>query len=206
MPTFEIPATDGDRPVVVIDLDNTEHAAHMSNAWGVHTIATVRVTRGNAHSHAHIEAVDRGPGKAPTLRMVYIRPGGANVARSLTPHPTFPDFSDRSDDRDRDRSPTVYVVPVNAGNDRNGNPRRGWWVHSADGAVLDFYADEYNGEAIVRRAFPNHVMLPRRGEVSVADYRAGVKVRDAAPVSGVARAGRARARAAGYFEADPGTV
>lgn len=34
---------------------------------------------------------------------------------------------------------------VNAGNDRNGNPRRGWLVYDIDGSFAGFHDEGYEG-------------------------------------------------------------
>lgn len=53
----------------------------------------------------------------------------------------------------------VYAVKINAGNDANGNPRRGWLLYSSDGYLEGFVDEGYSGQGALREAAPNHVEL-----------------------------------------------
>lgn len=48
---------------------------------------------------------------------------------------------------------TLTAVKINAGNDRNGNPRRGWIILSTDDngypGIVDFCDEGYEGSAAV---------------------------------------------------------
>lgn len=49
----------------------------------------------------------------------------------------------------------MTLVYVNAGNDRNGNPRRGWIHYTAHGTIVRFYNEGYDGrQAIPTRYIP----------------------------------------------------
>lgn len=55
-----------------------------------------------------------------------------------------------------------FAVYMNAGNDRNGNPRRGWLVLDADtGTALDYVDEGYRGAAALDLAHPGAVSSPR---------------------------------------------
>ncbi len=53
----------------------------------------------------------------------------------------------------------VFAVKINAGNDRNGNPRRGWLVYTRDGVSLGFADEGYSGRQALTSLFPNAVEL-----------------------------------------------
>ena len=53
----------------------------------------------------------------------------------------------------------VFAVKINAGNDRNGNPRRGWLVYTRDGVSLGFADEGYSGRRALTSLFPNAVEL-----------------------------------------------
>lgn len=54
------------------------------------------------------------------------------------------------------------AVYMNAGNDRNGNPRRGWLVLDSDtGEALDYVDEGYLGPAALALAHPGAVSSPR---------------------------------------------
>ena len=65
----------------------------------------------------------------------------------------------------------VYAIYVDAGNDTNGNPRRGWVLNDKEGKYLGFLDEEYNGYSILRRAIPNVVDLGGGYGISVTKYR-----------------------------------
>jgi hypothetical protein len=51
------------------------------------------------------------------------------------------------------------AVKINAGNDRNGNPRRGWHVYSTTGDYRGFVDEGYSGRSVIFERFPNVVEL-----------------------------------------------
>jgi hypothetical protein len=53
----------------------------------------------------------------------------------------------------------TYAIMINAGNDRNGNPRRGWLVYNADGRLLGFVDHAHVGRSALRDRFPQVVEL-----------------------------------------------
>lgn len=53
----------------------------------------------------------------------------------------------------------VYAIKVNAGTDRNGNPRRGWLLYDAKGMYLGFVNEDYGGQKALRMVAPNHIEL-----------------------------------------------
>jgi len=65
----------------------------------------------------------------------------------------------------------VYAFGVDAGNDANGNPRRGWFIYAPDGTWLGFLDEEYWGTSILRRAFPGAVELANRVPTTPGTYR-----------------------------------
>lgn len=56
-------------------------------------------------------------------------------------------------------SPRLWVaIKVNAGNDTNGNPRRGWVVlDGRSGDMLDFVDESYLGRSALTRIYPKAV-------------------------------------------------
>ena len=53
----------------------------------------------------------------------------------------------------------VFAVKINAGNDGNGNPRRGWQVFTRDGDYLGFVDEGYGGRKALTSLFPNAITL-----------------------------------------------
>ena len=45
------------------------------------------------------------------------------------------------------------AIRVNAGNDRNGNPRRGWLVVDYDGFTRDFIDEGYSGDSELKEKY-----------------------------------------------------
>lgn len=72
----------------------------------------------------------------------------------------------------KDWSPTLSVaIKVNAGNDVNGNPRRGWIITGCrKGNMIDFVDEEYYGSSILRERHPKAVLGPEL-EVTPRTYR-----------------------------------
>lgn len=53
----------------------------------------------------------------------------------------------------------TYAVKINAGNDTNGNPRRGWLLYDAAGAYLGFVDEGYDGRRALTSTASNVVEL-----------------------------------------------
>jgi hypothetical protein len=69
----------------------------------------------------------------------------------------------------------VYAVGINAGNDRNGNPRRGWFLYDAQGGYQGFLDEGYNGSSYLKHRFPKAVQLTYSMPVSYATYASGME-------------------------------
>jgi hypothetical protein len=55
----------------------------------------------------------------------------------------------------------ALAIKIDAGNDKNGNPRRGWIIVScADGNTLDFVDEGYSGRGALDMTWPNYVEGP----------------------------------------------
>ena len=74
----------------------------------------------------------------------------------------------------------LSAIKINAGNDSNGNPRRGWVVLStAEGytAVADFCDEGYSGStAVTEKGYPRSLADAPEFRVPVAEYRAMVRL------------------------------
>jgi hypothetical protein len=57
------------------------------------------------------------------------------------------------------RQHKCYAVKINAGNDNNGNPRRGWLCYNAHGEYYGFVDEGYVGHRALTEVFPNVVEL-----------------------------------------------
>ena len=68
----------------------------------------------------------------------------------------------------------TYTVGVDAGNDNNGNPRRGWFVYDKTGKYLGFIDHEYVGRAALR-ALGNNIELSDGLGITVSTYRGVLK-------------------------------
>ena len=44
----------------------------------------------------------------------------------------------------------MYAIYINANNDTNGNPRRGWLIHESNGAFVGFVDEGYVGRSALR--------------------------------------------------------
>lgn len=64
-----------------------------------------------------------------------------------------------------------YAVGIDAGQDANGNPRRGWFVYSSSGHLEGFLEEGYNGAWFLQRVFPGVVELVNRIPVKPGYYR-----------------------------------
>lgn len=52
-----------------------------------------------------------------------------------------------------------FAVKIEADNDRNGNPRRGWLVYDQTGTYAAFVDEGYRGEQALRAEFSNVTVL-----------------------------------------------
>jgi hypothetical protein len=52
-----------------------------------------------------------------------------------------------------------YAVKLNAGDDINGNPRRGWLVYDRTGEFRGFVDEGYRGDRVLRHDYPGAVTL-----------------------------------------------
>jgi len=68
-----------------------------------------------------------------------------------------------------------YAVGIDAGQDTNGNPRRGWFVYSSVGTLEGFLEEGYNGAGFLQRTFPGVVELINRMPVKPGYYRAAMR-------------------------------
>lgn len=48
----------------------------------------------------------------------------------------------------------MFAVKIETTNDRNGNPRRGWFVYASPGACLAFVEEGQEGQLALTRRFP----------------------------------------------------
>ena len=65
----------------------------------------------------------------------------------------------------------VLAFGIDAGNDRNGNPRRGWFIYSRSGDYLGFVDEGYSGWGALRRHFPNAIELANRFPTTPRAYK-----------------------------------
>jgi hypothetical protein len=69
----------------------------------------------------------------------------------------------------------LSAIKINAGNDANGNPRRGWVIlNTAEGytACVDFCDEGYHGSAAVTdRGYPRSLAEAPEFNVPVSEYR-----------------------------------
>ncbi len=55
-------------------------------------------------------------------------------------------------------SKKAYCIHINAGNDRNGNPRRGWLCYSKDGEFFGFVVEGYSGFGALQAVFSGPIV------------------------------------------------
>lgn len=65
----------------------------------------------------------------------------------------------------------VLAQKVNAGADRNGNPRRGWLIYTRDGGFLGFHDEGYAGWRGVTLEFPHAIELAVVLGIELAAYK-----------------------------------
>ncbi len=66
------------------------------------------------------------------------------------------------------------MVKVNAGNDRNGNPRRGWLLLGAGGRSA-FFDEGYQGSGAIPKQYRHLAVDAPELEITPRQYRALVK-------------------------------
>jgi len=69
-------------------------------------------------------------------------------------------------------SKKAYLIHINAGNDRNGNPQRGWVCYDKDGGFLGFVDEGYSGRQAIRDVFSGpYIELMNNVPVTVSYYK-----------------------------------
>jgi len=71
----------------------------------------------------------------------------------------------------------VLAVKINAGNNSNGNPRRGWFVYDREGYFQGFVDDGYAGYGGLRKLFPNVIEVGTTIPTTPTAYREAMKKR-----------------------------
>jgi len=71
----------------------------------------------------------------------------------------------------------MMIVKVNAGNDRNGNPRRGWLVFSPQRGASTFFDEGYLGIHAVPIELRAAARITPELEITPRQYRALLKHR-----------------------------
>lgn len=64
----------------------------------------------------------------------------------------------------------MLAIYIDAGNDRNGNPKRGWIIAEDDGQFKDFVDEGYGGIGNLRAQYGN-IASTQRIEVAKSVYR-----------------------------------
>lgn len=107
-----------------------------------------------------VTRVSQATGAPPTKRLVKRRKKTATAPKGFFANPAA-------------RENQLFAVKLNAGNDRNGNPRRGWVVceilDAIDARAIGFVDEEYGGSSALSRAYGD---MPSIGvfDVSPRDY------------------------------------
>ncbi len=66
-----------------------------------------------------------------------------------------------ADPRDWKPSSRFIGIKLNAGHDRNGNPRRGWAIiDMSTGDAVDFVDEGYRGRGALESAYPGAIVGP----------------------------------------------
>jgi len=63
------------------------------------------------------------------------------------------------------------AIYIDAGRDKNGNPKRGWLIADEDGAFTDFVDEGFDGKAALARASYGNVPSTQRIEVAKSVYK-----------------------------------
>lgn len=69
----------------------------------------------------------------------------------------------------------ALAIKINAGNDRNGNPRRGWIIADDNGSFINFVDEGFSGTGALAAA--GYADLPRTEAIDVipATYRSAYR-------------------------------
>lgn len=66
----------------------------------------------------------------------------------------------------------MLAIKINAGNDRNGNPRRDWIIADDDGDLINFVDEGYQGSTALKTSFYSNVTPTQEAiEVTPGTYR-----------------------------------
>lgn len=66
----------------------------------------------------------------------------------------------------------MLAIKINAGNDRNGNPRRGWIICNESGEFVDFVDEGYAGNGALRTSsYSSATPTTQELEVAPSVYR-----------------------------------
>jgi hypothetical protein len=69
----------------------------------------------------------------------------------------------------------TLAIHINAGNSKNGNPRRGWFIFDSQGTCLDFIDEGFQGvdslrESAYRNTVPSNISIDVEPRVYQAAY------------------------------------
>lgn len=78
----------------------------------------------------------------------------------------------------------VIAIKVNAGNDRNGNPRRGWLVYSTKGSWFGFVDEGFEGRQALTSRFPAAVDVVPTLATTPKQYKDLLKQKEISGLSG----------------------
>jgi hypothetical protein len=69
----------------------------------------------------------------------------------------------------------ALAIKINAGNDKNGNPRRGWIITDDNGSFINFVDEGYSG--VVALTVAGYANLPRTETIDVipATYKSAYR-------------------------------
>jgi hypothetical protein len=65
----------------------------------------------------------------------------------------------------------MLAIYIDAGNDKNGNPRRGWLIAASDGVITGFVDEGYAGRGALREACGNIPSTDEAIPVPASFYR-----------------------------------
>jgi hypothetical protein len=65
----------------------------------------------------------------------------------------------------------TIAIHINAGNDRNGNPKRGWIITNSEGEFIDFVDEGYAGTGSLRTSAFSQAKPTPTIEVAPSVYR-----------------------------------
>ncbi len=65
----------------------------------------------------------------------------------------------------------MIAIHINAGNNTNGNPRRGWIIADNDGQFVDFVDEGFQGTGALRVAGYNELPRTKTLKVTPATYQ-----------------------------------